>query len=217
MNTPTRLDFPLLNSMTRISVLLALLLLQGCASLDKEECMVADWRLIGYQDGVAGKSAATVGNYRKDCAQHAVVPDLDAYQAGRAEGLQEYCKADNGYRLGRAGKGDATVCPSGLEDDFRAAYNAGRDIYIARDADKRTRARIKQLEHELYDIEEEKKHLLVELVAEGLSSSPRIQLLYDISELGKEKDVVEEELAVLHDRLADRQARLDSLTQHAAR
>ena len=217
MNALIRPNSPSLYSMIRIPALLALLVLQGCASLDKEECMVADWRLIGYQDGVAGKSAATVGNYRKDCAQHAVVPDLDAYQAGRAEGLQEYCKVDNGYRLGRSGKGYATVCPSGLEEDFRAAYNAGRDIYIARDAVKRTRARISQLEHALYDIEEEKKHLLVELVAEGLSSSQRIQILYDISELGKEKDVVEEELAVLHDRLADRQARLDSLTQHAAR
>ncbi|MDH5469903.1 MAG: DUF2799 domain-containing protein, partial [Gammaproteobacteria bacterium] len=50
----------------------AILLLQGCATLNKEECVVADWRLIGYQDGVAGKSASTVGGYRKDCAEYAV-------------------------------------------------------------------------------------------------------------------------------------------------
>ena len=217
MNALTRPKLPSVYSVIRIPALLVLLMLQGCASLDKEECIVADWRLIGSQDGVAGKSAATIGNYRKDCAQHAVVPDLDAYQAGRTEGLQEYCKVDNGYRLGRAGKGYATVCPSGLEDDFRAAYNTGREIYIARDAVKRTRARINQLEQELYDVDKEKKHLLVELVAEGLSSSQRIQILYDISELGKEKNAIEEELAVLRSKLADRQARLESLTQHAAR
>ena len=46
--------------------LVLLALLQGCATLDKDECMLADWRLIGYEDGVAGKSAAAVGEYRKD-------------------------------------------------------------------------------------------------------------------------------------------------------
>ena len=65
------------------AILAVLALLQGCATLDKDECMLADWRLIGYQDGVAGKSATVVGKYREDCAKHAVVPDLDAYRAGR--------------------------------------------------------------------------------------------------------------------------------------
>ena len=94
--TETRKRYPFFTG----AILAILILLQGCATLDKDECMLADWRLIGYQDGVAGKSAASVGEYRKDCAKHAIVPDLDAYRAGREEGLQQYCKVDNGFRLG---------------------------------------------------------------------------------------------------------------------
>jgi hypothetical protein len=207
-----------LHSALRTSALLAAaLLVQGCATLNKDECMVADWRLIGYQDGVAGKSASAVGTYRKDCAEYAVVPDLDAYQAGRAEGLQEYCKADNGYRLGHAGKGYATVCPAGLEPEFRAAYNEGREIYIARSVVKRTRGRIQQLEHDLSDLENEKQYKLADLVSEGLSANQRVMILYDLSELEKDRDAIEDELAVLHHELDDQLAYLESLTQHASR
>jgi hypothetical protein len=198
-------------------VMAAIMLLQGCATLNREECMVADWRLIGYQDGVAGKSASAVGSYRKDCAEHAVVPDLDAYQAGRIEGLQEYCKVDNGYQLGRAGKGYATVCPADLEPGFRLAYNEGREIYIARSVVKRTRARIKTLQADLTHIDEDRKYLLVDLVSDGLKGSERVSILYELSELGNEKDAIEDELDVLHGKLADQQAYLESLTQHASR
>lgn len=195
----------------------AILLLQGCATLNKEECVVADWRLIGYQDGVAGKSASTVGGYRKDCAEYAVIPDLDAYQAGRLEGLQEYCKVDNAYQLGRAGKGYATVCPADLESGFRLAYNEGREIYIARSVVKRTRARIKTLQTDLAHIDEDRKYLLVDLVSDGLKGSERVSIIYELSELGKEKDAIEDELDGLYDKLADQQAYLESLTQHASR
>jgi hypothetical protein len=200
------------------SALLALgLLLQGCATLNKDECKVADWRLIGYQDGAAGKSASAIGTYRKDCAEYAVVPDLDSYRAGRTEGLQEYCKADNGYRLGHTGKGYATVCPSSLEPDFRAAYNQGREIYIARSVIKRTRQRMQQLKYDLSDLENEKQHKLADLISEGLSSDQRVMILYDLSELEKDRDAIEDELAMLHEDLDDQLANLEGLNRHASR
>ena len=199
------------------AVLILVLLASGCATLNKDECKVADWRLIGYQDGVAGKSAATIGAYRKDCAEHAVVPDLDAYQAGRAAGLQEYCKADNGYRLGRAGEGYATVCPPDLESDFRAAYNEGREIFIARSVVKRTRGRIIQLEQDMHDLEDEKQNMLASLVSDGLKGNQRVMILYDLSELEKDKDSIEYELAELRYELDQQLDYLNSLNQHASR
>ena len=179
--------------------------------------MVADWRLIGYQDGVAGKSSATVGTYREDCAKHAVVPDLDAYQAGRAEGLQEYCKVDNGYRLGNGGYGYPVVCPEHLEQGFRAAYNEGRELYLARSAVKRTRSKIRQRENDLQLLEEDKQYKLAELVSDGLKGSDRVIILYELSELEQEKDMVEDELIALEYELVDQKAYLDQLTRHASR
>jgi len=205
---------PLIAGFPLCAVAMALLLLiQGCASLSKEECMVADWRLIGYQDGVAGKSSSVLGTYRKDCAEYAVVPDLDAYQAGRAEGLLEYCKADNGYRLGKSGRGYPDVCPSHLEADLRAAYNQGREIYLARAAVKQTHARIHECQETLQQLEEDKTYKLSELVSDGLMSEDRILILYEITEIEQQRADLEDEIAALEYELAEKQEHLERLTQ----
>ena len=193
------------------AILAVLVLLQGCATLDKDECMLADWRLIGYQDGVAGKSATVVGEYREDCAKHAVVPDLDAYRAGREEGLHQYCKADNGYRLGNAGRGLPAVCPMALEGDFRDAYNAGRKLYLARSAVNKTSSRIDNRKQALSTLEKNRAQKLAALIADGLKADQRVMILYDINELQKEMQDVEDEIVDLEFDLEDQQARLDQL------
>ena len=197
------------------TILAVLVLLQGCATLDKDECMLADWRLIGYQDGVAGKSATVVGEYREDCAKHAVVPDLDAYRAGREEGLQQYCKADNGYRLGNAGRGHSAVCPTALEGDFRDAYNAGRKLYLARSAVNKTRSRINERKQTLSTLEKNKASKLAALISDGLKADQRVMILYDLKELQTEVNTVEDEIADLELDLQDQQARLDNLDNNS--
>jgi len=207
----TRKHNPLLTG----AILAALVLLQGCATLDKDECMLADWRLIGYQDGVAGKSATVVGEYREDCAKHAVIPDLDAYRAGREEGLLQYCKADNGYRLGNAGRGLPAVCPAALEGDFRDAYSAGRKLYLARSAVNKTHSRINNRKQALSDLEKNRAQKLAALIADGLKADQRVMILYDINELQQEMDTVEDEIAGLELDLEDQQARLDHLSHNS--
>jgi ribosome modulation factor len=197
------------------ATLAVLALLQGCATLDKDECMLADWRLIGYQDGVAGKSATVVGEYREDCAKHAVVPDLDAYRAGREEGLQQYCKADNGYRLGNAGRGHSAVCPTALEGDFRDAYNAGRKLYLARSAVNKTSSHLNNRKQALSTLEKNRAQKLAALIADGLKADQRVMILYDINELQQEMDSIEEEIAGLELDLEDQQARLDHLSHNS--
>jgi hypothetical protein len=209
--TETRKRNPLLTG----AILAALVLLQGCATLDKDECMLADWRLIGYQDGVAGKSATVVGEYREDCAKHAVVPDLDAYRAGREEGLQQYCKADNGYRLGNAGRGLPVVCPMALEGDFRDAYNAGRKLYLARSAVNKTHSSINNRKQTLSNLEKNRAQKLAALIADGLKADQRVMILYDINELQQEMSSVEDEIVDLELDLEDQQARLDHLSHNS--
>ena len=198
-------------------VMLAILaLLQGCATLDKDECLLADWRLIGYQDGVAGKSAVAVGEYREDCAKHAVVPDLDAYRAGREEGLQQYCKPDNGYRLGNAGRGFAAICPTALEDDFRDAYNVGRKLYLARSTVDKTHSRINSRKKTLSNLEDDRTKKLAALIADGLKADQRVMILYEINELQQEMNNAEDEIVDLEHDLANQQNRLDRLARNSA-
>src|SRR6478609_9316856 len=99
-------------------ILVAVLALGGCASMSREECLTVDWRTVGYEDGAAGYSGDRIGEHRKACAKHGVTPDLSAYQAGRSEGLQEFCRPQNGFRLGANGGSYGGQCPAELDPDF---------------------------------------------------------------------------------------------------
>lgn len=113
-----------------LSLLVAIPALSGCATLSKEECQWVDWRTVGYEDGVAGRTGDRIGQHRKACADHGVRPDLDAYQSGRAAGLREYCQPRNGYRVGVSGAGYGGPCPDDLAPAFMTAYDAGRELYV---------------------------------------------------------------------------------------
>ena len=60
--------------------------------MGKSECVTADWRTIGYEDGLRGYPADRIGAHRVACAKHQVAPNLPAYSDGRERGLVEYCQ-----------------------------------------------------------------------------------------------------------------------------
>jgi len=202
---------------TTWATLLVVLLLQGCATLDREQCQVADWHLIGYQDGVLGKPASTIGDYRKDCAKHAVVPDLAAWQAGRAEGLEEYCKPDNAFRLGRSGHAYPAVCPEPVAAPYREAYEDGRAIFLARSEVRDTHEQIHRREREFDVLQEKKHHKLTDLVRDGLRKEERLLLLYEIHDIDQEIDALNAEIADLEHDLLVQQAYLDRLVNTTSR
>src|SRR5215831_6083200 len=104
------------------------LAMSGCSTMNKDECLAVDWRTVGYEDGVAGYSGDRIAQHRKACAKYGVQTDLDQYQAGRARGLQEYCKPANGYRLGSRGGSYGGVCPAEMEDGFVHAFEVGHQL-----------------------------------------------------------------------------------------
>ena len=105
--------------------------LSGCsATMSRDECRAVDWRTIGYEDGVAGQPGDRIGQHRKACAEYGITPNLDAYQAGRAAGLREYCQPHNGYRVGSQGYTYYGACPADLSAAFIEAYDAGHKLYV---------------------------------------------------------------------------------------
>ena len=108
-------------------------MLQGCASLSKEECQGADWAGIGYQDGSQGLQENRFNDHRKACAEYKIKPDFSTYVNGRLRGLSQiYCKPRKGYTEGLNGRSYGNVCPSYLEAAFLSAYQYGHDIYKLR-------------------------------------------------------------------------------------
>jgi hypothetical protein len=101
----------------------------GCASLDKDECLHADWYAIGLEDGARGQAVERLGEHRRACAKHSVVPDSERYVAGRNEGLKSFCSYERGLSEGRAGHGYAAACPQPAATQFLAGYNRGRELH----------------------------------------------------------------------------------------
>jgi hypothetical protein len=179
--------------------LIALLgfLVSGCASMDEDECLVADWRAIGYEDGVSGIAASHIGERREACAKHGVTPNFAAYQQGRDEGLREYCTPASGYRLGRKGRPLTAVCPSELHGDFRDAYKSGREIYQAAAVVRATKSKLRRKKRELDEVRSSLTSKTSKLIVPSTETERRIELLVEIQELSSRKKAVENEISKL--------------------
>ncbi|HEX6156004.1 MAG TPA: DUF2799 domain-containing protein [Burkholderiales bacterium] len=109
--------------------LLAALLAASCASLDKDECLSADWYAIGLEDGARGRAIERLGDHRRACAKHNVTPNAERYLAGRSAGLKSFCTPERGFSEGRAGHAYAAGCPEPLAGRFLASYQRGRELH----------------------------------------------------------------------------------------
>ncbi len=189
------------------------LLVAGCASMGEDECRVADWRAIGYEDGVSGKAASHLGERREACAEYGVTPNFAAYQQGREEGLREFCTPASGYRLGRNGQPFSAVCPSELQADFHDAYKSGREIYQAAAVVRATRSKLRRKQHELEEIRSSLTRKTSKLIAPDTNAEQRIELLLKVQELASRKSAVEDEISRLSVELDQHNERLAALEQ----
>ncbi len=117
------------------------LILSGCATLSKDECLAGNWRNIGFKDGANGYTSARLSEHTEACAEYRVMPDQVAYQRGREEGLYKvYCKHGKGFDEGRAGTTYQYVCPKNREDEFMDGYISGLEARredLSRDIDRK--------------------------------------------------------------------------------
>jgi hypothetical protein len=157
--------------------------LAGCAGMDKSECVTADWRTIGFEDGANGKPETAIGEYRQDCAGHGVAPDLSAYQQGHREGAERFCTHRNGFIVGKRGSSYQNSCPAELEEAFLPAYRDGKELYNLQRALSNARSAVDKQQRLLRQLEKDisvKTELLVE---DGLVKEERVAILADIETL----------------------------------
>ena len=181
------LPFPGCYARAVASLVLAAALSACAAGLSKEECAAADWRSIGYEDGVRGQSEARIAQHRKACAKHGVTLELDAYRGGWEEGVRRYCQPGNGYHEGRTGKHYAGVCPGDLEGAFLDAYRAGRERYSLEAEVRRIKRTLASRHARLDDIEVDMRDAGLELVAPGTPTERRVVLLDELRKLHHEE------------------------------
>jgi len=168
---------------TTVGLLAALL--SGCATMSKDECLYVDWRTVGYEDGVAGYNGDRIGQHRKACADHGVRPDFDAYQAGRAAGLREYCQPENGFRVGSSGATYVGACPADLAPAFAVAYESGHELYLREWRVSNANSRLWSKRRELERIEDQLAKQGFVVVDSTSTSEQRAQALLDTKQLAE--------------------------------
>jgi hypothetical protein len=168
----------------------------GCASMSAQECVTADWRAVGFEDGVRGHTADAVARHRKACAKAGVTADQQAYEAGRQAGLEEFCRPARG------------VCPVELERDFLRAYEDGRRFYDLERGVRDTEQALNRIERELQVARDELVAGEERLIEGGGTSAERARIVEANRDIATQIGQMENERANLLVELGERRAAL---------
>ncbi len=108
------------------SVIFGLFLLAACQTLSKEECVVADWRVIGEQDGSAGHSPQDrFGKHVQACEKAGVLPNQTLWNEGYQLRLRRFCTPLSGLAHGQKAGNYNNICPIESAAGFRSGYELG--------------------------------------------------------------------------------------------
>lgn len=187
----------------------ALAALSGCNSMSAQECLATDWRTVGYEDGVNGYAGDRIGRYRNACSEHGVTPNLAEYQTGRDQGLREFCKPVNGFRVGARGGGYSGICPAELDPPFVDAYQSGRQLYTLRSRVGSTQSEIYSMHAELDRIDRDLVSIGAQMVDPTATNEQRAQLLVDTKHMAERKGEIKARLPHLESELVGYQRELE--------
>ena len=193
-----------------LGVVLAALVLGGCASIGEDECLAMDWRTVGYEDGAAGMGIDRLTWRRQACSKYGVVPDLEAYRLGRDEGLLEFCVPGNGFHAGAAGRSYSGACPEPLADEFLVAYEAGRQLWRLERRVEEALGGINARHNELTRIDELLSAASMIIVSGDSTAEQRAQALLDMKNMTDRRTQVAIEIDALQRALPKYETELEA-------
>lgn len=154
-------------------VVVAALVLSGCATMTQDECFSGDWSMVGYQDGTNGYPPSRLSDHAQACAAHGVRPDANAYYAARERGLVEYCTPYRGFEAGRLDRKYHGVCPPGLARGFLTGYDDGLRVHAATEHLEDVKTDLRRLDRRVQDIEDDLDNVRDQLGSGDLSADTR--------------------------------------------
>ena len=164
--------------------MLVLVGLTGCATtMSEEECLVGDWRTIGFEDGSVGKDVRDISRYRKACDDYGVTVDLVAYRQGHDEGMVIFCQPASGFELGASGQPFNDYCPEALRPEFYAAFEDGNRVFKLRGDLNFREQELERNQQMITDMRAEIQRLEADLVAGEGSPEDRQEWLNQIDRI----------------------------------
>jgi hypothetical protein len=191
-------------------------MLASCASMSKSECLYADWRAVGYEDGAAGAPASAVSSRRQACAKAGVTPDMGEYLAGRDAGLVEYCTPANGFSAGENGASYSGVCGRHDEASFLEQYRAGARLYTLRGRVSGADFALRQATDDLGAAKYAITQTSIALIRPELSVVDRAAYVVELTHLAEESERIERSLPGLRMNIETAEADLIAYESHLA-
>lgn len=198
------------------AALLASAGLSGCASLSKSQCLADDWQTVGYRDGLAGVQQSNLLRHQNACVKHGVHPDRNAYLSGWHDGVTQYCRPGNAFRLGERGAGHGNVCPAHLQTDFDLAYEDGRSLYLAGAEVGRLRELLQSHDLRVREIKTELAGITAAMLEPHHTPADRAAMLLTAKDLAEEKAHLERDMDTLRLELAAKEEELAHLRHQLA-
>ncbi len=161
-------------------------LLAGCTTMSKDQCLAGAWGEKGYQDGVSGYRTSRFDDHAQACAKFGVEANPSAYLSAREDGLRTYCTWESGFRQGRQGNSYGGVCAPAEERDFLPAYEDGRRIYVVEQAVSSAESALNSAINRIDDREDKLDAKQRELRQEGLTDEQRERIRDRIREVRDE-------------------------------
>ena len=170
----------MLKKITAISLVASMGFLGGCATMSESECLNADWRLIGFEDGLNGYSMSRIGDHRSACAEYSIVPSQALYQKGFDEGLRQFCNPTNAYDYGKSGRTYNHQCPADLHNEFLKYYNQGQEYYAIEKSIRDNGFRITDAKKKIEKLEKKILDKEARIISDDSSAEERLRLVGDI-------------------------------------
>lgn len=186
-------------------------LLSGCAALDKNDCLKADWFRIGYADGTRGYRGTRIDAHREACAGQGVKPDSVAYEKGRQKGLTQWCTPANGHRIGLQNGLYNGVCPKDLEPAFVRTLERAKAVYAYENECRKQDQRVKHLHIDLDGMDKDIKDMESELISDSVSPRRRQALRKETRLRRQARRLLLEDIRAAEKTLTDMRANLEQL------
>ncbi len=171
-------------------------LISACASapsMTADQCSGIDWYALGKTDGGAGQSMTALNDEFYQCKPHGIEPDLDAYKAGRTEGLKTYCQPPALLEASLKLQGDPFSCDP-MTPDMKTAFETGRDTRVAVQRYERYKQQYEQLTQQKQQINQEGARL-TQQYKQTTDQATRQQIASRINQLSQQLKAVEAEIA----------------------
>ena len=167
----------------KMLLLSSVVILNGCAIMSKNECLSANWGLIGQNDGYNG-NGSFMQKRAQACMKHNAVLDTTAYTNGYKKGLKNYCNPQTIFDYALQGRGTYQSCPMGMQNNLRPYYNVAYQFYRANKSLKSIEDTIASAKSTMYnsDVKEEYRKSARERYNEASNKLGQIQREYNLAE-----------------------------------